>query len=528
MAGVSQKQAQTITQKQTGTLSPQQIQVIRMLELQYTELESRILEELQNNVALELDQDSPKEDTYSEEDYSLPQDDEYDPQEDTYGQDNDGWQEDDQYVAANDSVDYDEVYMSGMFDGEYDSNYDGGSDDIPEYKLRVFNYSADDEETEVPYSEELTFHEYLQEQLGQKPLSEKEREICNYIVGAIDDDGYLTRTPEQMVDDILFKMSIDITDEEMERMVGIVRQLDPAGVGATSPQDCMLLQLKRMGQSPIVQTSILIVNKCFEELKRHHYDRIRQRLNLQDEEVRDAIQLIQHLNPKPGSGFVKISGEAKMNHITPDFLVEREGNELIVSLIDSDLPVVRISKSFVEDLDRMSESKDTSKKNKESIRFYKERIDSAKWFLDAIQQRNETLINTMRAIVHFQRDFFLEGDDAFMRPMILQDIADRTGYDVSTISRVNSEKFVKTEFGTFSLKHFFSESIDDAEGQEVSTRKIKKVLREVVDAEDKSNPLSDDQLVDIMLENGCRVARRTIAKYRQQLDIPVARLRKEV
>ena len=508
-------------------MSPAQIQVIRMLEIPAVELRQRVEEEIQQNPLLEEvpeyekkndDLTNSSQDEY-EDDY-LYQD---DPQEEDY----DSFGEpDENYRAANDSVDLNDAYAAGAFDDEYD---------IPDYRTETHNYSADDDPRgeEIPFSVGNTFHEYLLEQIGERPLSEKERSIAEYVVGSIDDNGWLTRTSEQMVDDLAFHAGVDVTDEEMEKVVEMVRSLDPPGVGAYNLQDCLLIQLNRRPETKENQLAKRIIEKYFTDFHKRHFDRIRARMDLTEDEMKDVLTEISHLNPKPGNSFGGTVYENNGNQITPDFYVTTEDGQLVVTLNTGDIPDLRINDEYVSMLDTLSEgqrSKDKGQRmrDKEGIRFIKQHIDSAKWFIDAIRQRNETLMRTMEAIVRFQHDYFVEGDETYLKPMILQDIADMTGYDVSTISRVSNSKYVQTDFGTFPLKHFFSEGLATELGDEVSTREIKKVLKEVIGKEDKRHPLNDDQLVKILKAENYIVARRTVAKYREQLGIPVARLRKQV
>lgn len=505
--------------RQTTKLSPAQIQVIRMLEIPAVELQQRITEEIQENPLLEIVPESEKKKEQSEyDDDYLYKDDEPEDGED-YNRDDDFRDPDDGYQAANDNVDINDAYTAGEWDEEYD---------MPSYKTEMQNYSSDDDTGEdIPFSIGSTFFEYLNEQIGQQKISERERAIAEYVVGNIDDNGWLTRTSEQLVDDLAFRLGIEVSDEDMQHIVDIIRSLDPPGVGAFGLQDCLLLQIRRLKQSDPVRYATTILEKYFEDFHKRHFDRIQQRLGIDDEMMKAVMQEISRLNPKPGNSFGGTIYESNVNQVTPDFYISSDEGQLIVSINTCDIPDLRISEEYQEMLTELSDNK-KNKGNREGIRFIKQHMDNAKWFIDAIRQRNETMMRTMEAIVRFQRDYFVEGDESYLKPMILQDIAEMTGYDVSTISRVSNAKYVQTTFGTYPLKHFFSEGLATESGDEVSTREIKKVLREVIDKEDKRHPLNDDQLVKLLRMENYKVARRTVAKYRELLGIPVARLRKEV
>ena len=495
-----------------------------MLEIPAVELRQRVEEEIQTNPLLEevpegereqKDQlDEPEHDEY-EDDYLYADD-----TPDTEYERDEFAEADDRYTAANDSVDINDAYVAGDFDDEYD---------IPSYKTETHNYSPDDDPhgEEIPFSIGTTFHEYLLEQIGEKRLTDEERQIAEYVVGCIDDNGWLTRTPEQMVDDLAFRQGIEVSDEQMQHIVDIIRQLDPPGVGAYNLQDCLLLQLRQRPSTEANATAEAIIQRLFNDFHKRHFDIIQQRLELTDEQMKDALTEISHLNPKPGNSFGGTIYENNGNLVTPDFYVTNEDGQLVVSLNTDDIPDLRINDEYVKMLDQLSGDK-KSKDNREGIRFIKRHIDSARWFIDAIRQRNETLLRTMEAIIRFQHDYFIEGDESYLKPMILQDIADATGYDISTISRVSNSKYVQTDFGTFPLKHFFSEGLATDLGDEVSTREIKKALRELINKEDKKHPLNDEKLVKLLKLDNYLVARRTVAKYREQLGIPVARLRKQV
>lgn len=486
---------QQLQQKLQQKLSPAQIQVVKMLEIPVLELEERIQQELEENPALEEGREA---NTESEQDI------------DTEYEEKDV--ESDDFL---DDYDY----------GDYDVN-----DEIPDYKLRVNNISKDDKREEIPFSIGMTFHEYLSEQQRLiQQLSPQEHALVEYIIGNIDEEGYLRRTAEAMVDDIVFLSGITTNDEEMQRLIKVVQQLDPAGVGALNLQECLLLQLERKEKNKTTDAAITIVKDYFEEFSKKHYDKITRSMNIDSETLKAALTEIKHLNPKPGNAWSGNLLEKSMSIVVPDFILENNNGKLNVSLNNSNIPELRISNSYNEMLSSYSANKQNrSKEIKEAILFTKQKIDSARWFIDAIRQRQETLLETMRAIVEMQYEFFIEGDDAYLKPMILKDIADKTGYDISTISRVSNSKYVQTEFGIYPLKYFFSEAITNDLGEEISTKEIKRILQDCINNENKRKPLNDDALSEVLKEKGYPIARRTVAKYREQLNIPVARLRKEI
>lgn len=480
---------QSLEQKLQQRLSPAQIQVIKMLEVPTLELEERIRQELEENPALEEGEEIREDDNDLDNDLN-----------------DDG--------GNNDDMDLDD-YMS--------------DDDIPDYRLKVNNTSKDDKREDIPFSIGTTFHEYLIEQLGLQHLTEHERLLAEYVIGNIDDEGYLRRTVESMVDDIVFHAGVHTTDDEMQRVVDVIQEFEPSGVGATSLQECLILQLERKRYRPEVDIALKIIVDYFDEFSKKHYDKIKKGLEIDDDLLREAVTEISHLNPKPGNAWGGNLLEKSMSVIVPDFILENEDGKLSVHLNNSNIPELRVSNTYNELFHTYSEKK--SEKNnglKDAVTFAKQKIDAARWFIDAIKQRHDTLLTTMRAIVDFQREFFIEGDDVCMRPMILKDIADVTGYDISTISRVSNSKFIQTEFGVYPVKYFFSESMTNDSGEEVSTREIKKILQDCIENENKKKPLNDDALADVLKTKGYNIARRTVAKYREQLNIPVARLRKEI
>lgn len=480
-------------QKLQQKLSPAQIQVIRMLELPTLEFEERIQQELEENPVLE--EGSSKDEFQNEEDEYI---------------ESEGRNE-----LENEDFNLDE-YIS--------------DDEVPDYRLYANNYSKDDKQEDIPFSSGMTFHEYLISQLGLQNINEQEKQITEFIIGNIDEDGYLRRSVESITDDLAFQVGLEITDEEVAKLVRIIRQFDPPGVGAVSLKECLLMQLQRKEkQTEEIQYAIRILTDYFEEFSKKHYEKIKHKLALTEEQLKRVIAEIVKLNPKPGSAWSGNIYEKNMTALVPDFMVENHNGNLHLSLNNMHIPELRISREYSELLEDYSSNKaNRTREMKDAVTFVKQKIDSARWFIDAVKQRNETLLKTMTAIVDFQKDFFVEGDETYLKPMILKDIADMTGFDISTISRVSNSKYVQTEYGIFPLKFFFSESMTNDAGEEVSTREIKKILQEAIDAENKKRPLTDDQLKEVLKIQGYIIARRTVAKYREQLNIPVARLRKEV
>jgi len=481
---------QQLQQKLQQKLSPAQIQVIKMLEVPTLELEERIRQELEENPALE---DGPELDSETEE------------------HDDDLNAED---GGNNDDIDLDE-YMA--------------DDDIPDYKLKANNTSKDDKHEDIPFTVGMTFHEYLMDQVGLLQLSEKERLLIEYVIGNIDDEGYLRRTAEAMVDDIVFQAGVQTTDEEMIHMIDMVRQFDPAGVGACNLQECLKLQLERKHSTVNVVFAKKIIDEYFDEFSKKHYDKILRGLDIDDRMLKTVMNEIIHLNPKPGNAWGGNVLEKSMGTIVPDFILENDEGQLSVHLNNSNIPELRVNNTYNDMFkDYAANKQNHTREMKDAVMFVKQKIDSARWFIDAIKQRQQTLLTTMISIVELQKDFFIEGDDTYLKPMILKDIADRTGYDISTISRVSNSKYIQTEFGIFPVKYFFSESMTNDSGEEVSTREIKQILLECVENEDKRKPMNDDVLAEVLKTKGYIIARRTVAKYREQLNIPVARMRKEI
>jgi RNA polymerase sigma-54 factor len=483
MAGQNLSLQQKLLQK----LSPQQIQMIKLLELPALQLEQRIKQELEENPVLEVDANH----------------------------------------VGNDSEP--ETSSETKNEEEKDFSIDEYINNEPSYKYKTNNYSPDDKNEDIPFSIGSTFHEFLTEQLGLLDLNEDEQVLAEYVIGNIDEDGYLRREIEAMVDDLAFTLNMEVSDEKMKEILRIVQELDPPGVGASNLRECLLLQLQRKQyQTEVVENATALIRDYFEEFTKKHYDKIMLRLNIDEEDLRDAIEEIVHLNPKPGSSYSNPLNKANQA-ITPDFLLDVIDGKLMVSLTRGNVPELRISSHYANMLRSFSENrKNQSSSQKDAVVFVKQKLDSAKWFIDAIKQRHQTLLMTMIAIVDYQQEYFLDGDESKLKPMILKDIAEKTGLDISTISRVSNSKYIQTHFGIYALKYFFSESMQDESGEEVSTRKIKKILQDVIDAEDKRHPVPDERLAEILKEKGFPIARRTVAKYREQLNIQVARLRKEL
>lgn len=402
-------------------------------------------------------------------------------------------------------------------------------EDIPSYKLVARNYSKDDAREEIPFSVGLTFHDFLESQLGLRSLTEHQQVIAKYILGNIDDDGYLRRNIESIVDDIAFSQNITTTVEELSEILEIIHDFDPPGVGAESLQECLLLQIERKDHiTPGIALAEQILKDHFNEFTKKHYDKIINRLGITEEELKKALEEILKLNPKPGSSYSDPQNKT-YSHIIPDFVLENNDGELQLSLNSRNVPELRVSKEYSEMLKSYHSNKSgASVKQKEAMSFVRQKLDSAKWFIDAIKQRQNTLLLTMHAIIEFQTEYFIEGDESKLRPMILKDVADATGLDISTISRVANSKYIQTTFGIFPLRYFFSEGMQTETGEEVSTREIKKILKDCINNENKRKPLTDEKLTSILNDKGYPVARRTVAKYREQLNIPVARMRKEL
>ncbi len=459
-------------------LSPQQIQMIKLLELPTMQLEQRIKREIEENIVLEEEEPS------------------------------------------------DEEQMPEKISVE---DYLGKEDDTPSYKSRINNFSKDDKQRPVYITEGRSLQEYLIEQLRFRSLTEREMSVAVYIVGSIDDDGYLRRDLSSLSDDMAFSQGIEVTVEEIERILGIIHELEPAGVGARNLQECLLLQMRQVRiDTHAKRLALKILTSYFDAFAKKHYERLMARLQITEDEFRDAIEQIKCLYPKPGNLYTE-GGSDTTPYIVPDFVLDNSDGELRLTLNAGNIPAVRISRRYKEMIrDMVSPDGTVKEKDREAIQFVKSKIDSAKWFISAIKQRHDTLMRTMRTILDFQREYFVDGDKSKLRPMILKDIADRTGLDVSTISRVVNSKYIQTPFGIILLKSLFSEGMQTSSGEEVSSYEIKKILQDCIDQEDKRHPLTDENLMDILNAKGYCIARRTVAKYREMLDIPVARMRKQI
>jgi RNA polymerase sigma-54 factor len=482
---------QKLQQKLQQKLSPQQIQMIKLLELPAMQLEQRIKEELESNPVLE---EGTNEEANSPELEPIDQETE----------DDNG----------------DEFTLQDYFnEDEY----------IPSYKLSSRNYSADEKRGEIPFSVGSTFHEFLETQLGELSLDDRQLTIASFIIGNIDDDGYIRRRLDAIVDDIAFLQNIQTTEVELISILRMIQEFEPTGVGARDLQECLLLQIEQKDPGlPQIKLAWKIIKQHFEEFTRKHYDKIISRLGISEEELKGAIDEILKLNPKPGSAISDPLNKGS-EQITPDFLFEYKEGQPVLSLNSKNIPELRISRAYAELLESYSKRKSgDATKQKELVNFVKQKLDSARWFIDSVKQRQNTLLHTMQSIIGYQSEYFKDGDEKKLRPMILKDIAELTGLDISTISRVANSKYIQTHFGIIPLKFFFSEGMQNEAGEEVSTREIKKILEECIANENKRKPVTDDHLADILKEKGYPIARRTVAKYREQLNIPVARMRKEL
>jgi len=488
---------QFLNLKLSQKLSPQQIQLMKLIQLPTQAFEQRLLEEMNENPALESG--TEEEEIYDKDEF-----------------DND------------DSNDEFDDYDDNESEDTSDINIDDylSSDETPDYKTQANNYSDDDEERESPLVAPISFHQDLINQLNTFILNDQEREIAEFLVGSIDDMGYLRRSIPDLVDDMAFTQGIYTDEKTVERMLNIIHELEPSGVGARDLQECLLLQLKHKTPTEYVALAIDIIENQFDAFTKKHYDKLLQKYAVSNEQLKTAIHEIEKLNPKPGGSF---TGSNKITeHVVPDFTIRIVDDELVLTLNGRNAPSLHVSKDYQEMMQTYKNSRDKSNAQKDAVQFIKQKLDSAKWFIDAIKQRQETLYVTMNAIMHYQREYFLEGDETKLKPMILKDIADLVGLDISTISRVANSKYVETPYGTKLIKEFFSEAMKNDQGEDVSTLEIKKILQNVIEDEDKHKPLPDDQLAEILKEKGYPIARRTIAKYREQLDIPVARMRKKM
>ena len=479
--------------KLSQKLSPQQIQLMKLIQLPTQAFEQRLKQELEENPAL----DTGKESDATEDNF-----DEFDNSSDD--------------LNDNDTIEADDINID-----EYLSD-----DEIPDYRTQANNYSADDEEKTVPYAAGTSFTQHLINQLNTFRLSEQEEEIAYFLVGSVDESGYIRRSLSDITDDLAFTQNVYTTEEDVEKVLRIVQQLDPAGVAARNLQECLSIQLHRKEQNPDIELATAIIDKAFEQFTKKHYKKLMQKFNIEEEQLKDAIEEVERLNPKPGGSY---AGNNKMvEHIVPDFAIKIVDGELELTLNGRNAPELHVSREYNNMLKGYKDTKEKSKAQKDAVMFIKQKLDAAKWFIEAVRQRQQTLFVTMSSIMHYQKEYFLSGDERKLRPMILKDIADEIEMDVSTISRVANSKYVDTPYGTKLIKEFFSESMTNDQGEEVSTREIKKILETVIEDENKKKPLTDEALSKILKEKGYPIARRTVAKYREQLDIPVARLRKKI
>ncbi len=476
--------------KLSQKLSPQQIQLMKLIQLPTQAFEQRLKQELEENPALESGKD--KADEF---------DDDFDNTED---------------YNDNDSINAEDINVD-----EYLSD-----DEIPDYRMQANNYSADDDDKSVPYASGTSFTQHLKSQLNTFRLDEEEEQIALFLVGSVDESGYIRRELSDIMDDLAFTQNVYTTEDKIENVLSIVQQLDPAGVGARGLQECLSIQLHRKTPTPNIELAQKIIDKAFEQFTKKHYKKLLQKFDITEEQLKDAIHEVERLNPKPGGSF---SGNTRIvEHVVPDFTIKIVDGELELTLNGRNAPELHVSREYNNMLKGYKESKDKSKSQKDAVIFIKQKLDAAKWFIDAIRQRQQTLFVTMSSIMHYQKEYFLTGDERKLKPMILKDIADEIEMDVSTVSRVANSKYVDTPYGTKLIKEFFSESMKNDQGEDVSTREIKKILETVVEEENKKKPLTDEKLATILKEKGYPIARRTVAKYREQLDIPVARLRKEI
>ena len=478
--------------KLSQKLSPQQIQLMKLIQLPTQAFEQRLKQEMEENPALE----SGKEEDEFEDKF-----DEFDNTQDDY--------EETEQIGEDINVD---EYLS--------------DDDVPDYRTQVNNYSADDEDRDMPLAAGTSFTQYLTSQLNTFRLNDDERDIAEFLVGSVDESGYIRRALSDITDDMAFTQNVFTDEKSIEKVLHIVHQLDPAGVGARNLQECLSIQLHRKEKNPDVELAIEIIDNAFDQFTKKHYKKLIQKFDITEMQLKDAIDEIERLNPKPGGSYA--GNNRTVEHIVPDFAITIVDGELELTLNGRNAPELHVSREYSNMMTGYKEAKEKSKSQKDAVMFIKQKLDAAKWFIEAIKQRQQTLFVTMSAIMHYQKEYFLSGDERKLRPMILKDIADEIEMDVSTVSRVANSKYVDTPYGTKLIKEFFSESMTNDQGEEVSTREIKKILETVIEDENKRKPLTDEKLASILLEKGYPIARRTVAKYREQLDIPVARLRKKI
>jgi len=481
---------QYLQYKLSQKLSPQQIQLMKLIQLPTQAFEQRLKQELEENPALERGKEKEEDgfdDVYSDQDYE-----------------------------ENEKINADDINIDDYL----------SDDEIPFYRLQANNHSADDESKTIPYASGTSFTQLLTDQLNTFSLENQDYEIAKFLIGSIDDSGYIRRSLLDLTDDLAFTQNIFTDVETLKKVLKVVQQLDPPGVGARNLQECLLIQLQRKEQTPDTERAANMIENAFEQFTKKHYQKLLKKFDISEIELKDAILEIERLNPKPGSSFS--NNLRSTEHVVPDFTIKIIDGELELVLNGRNAPELHISKSYNEMLLGYKASKEKSRAQKEAVLFIKQKLDAAKWFIDAIRQRQQTLLLTMSAIMHYQKAYFLSGDEEQLRPMILKDIADEVEMDVSTISRVANSKYVDTPYGTKLIKEFFSESMTNDQGEEVSTREIKSILKTVIVEEDKKKPWTDEKLAKILKEKGYPIARRTVAKYREQLDFPVARLRKQI
>lgn len=476
-------------------LSPAQIQIVKMLEVPACEMMQRVNEELQDNPALEEGR--------GDEDININE-------------------------SINEDINGNEDFVNELQNEDF--NYDNyiEDDETPDYRTRINNYSDDDKSVDIPFTVGISFMEFLKRQVYLTKMDKPQRHIAKFVLGFIDDDGYLRCSIEDLVDNLAFQESLIVTEQEMADIIHEIQQFEPSGVGAKDLEECLLIQLNQKPQTPTVQLAQRVIRRCFKEFSHHRYQKVAEILGVTDEELQGAVEEIVRLNPKPGSAWVGTIYERHQMTVIPDFIIENVDGVLQMRLNDDDIPELHVSRDYRDMVQDLSAGSKPTSEQKKALQFAKAKVDAAIWFIDAIKQRNQTLTRTMQAIMRRQQAYLMEGDKALLKPMILQDIADDTQYDVSTISRITNNKYVQTEFGILPLKDFFSESMINTDGEEISTHEIKQALAEMIGSEDKSQPYTDSQLSELLLGKGYRVARRTVAKYRDQLGYPVAQLRKQM
>ncbi len=490
----SSRQVQTQSQQQVQTLSPQQILAVKLLELPTVELEERIHAELLDNPALEEGKDLSD----TDEDFG------------------------DNYNSRDEDGEPNTDTVEDISLGDYRTE-----DDIPDYKLQENNRSREDKAEDIPFSDNVSFYETLKEQLDMQHLTPEEKQLGEYIIGSLDDDGLLRKSTETLIDELAIYQGVYTTPEQLEHVLSVIQDFDPAGIGARNLQECLLLQIERKENSSLKYIENDIVKKCFDDFTKKNKEKIIQKLNLTEELYNEAVAELTKLNPRPGSSMGEAMGK-NLQQIVPDFIVETDDDGTVtLSLNNRNVPELRLSREFTEMLDEHTRNKaNQSKESKDAFMFLKQKVDAAQGFINAVKQRQQTLLSTMQAIIDLQRPFFEEGDESLLKPMILKDVAERAKLDISTVSRVSNSKYVQTNYGIYPLKFFFNDGYTTEDGEELSVREIKRILKECVDKENKDKPYTDDELADMLKEQGYPIARRTVAKYRQQLNIPVARLRR--